>query len=158
MPYWIDTGTAARLAIALRPRGGDWLHFDAEALKREGVDVLVSLLTPAESRELDLLDEAAACSAASIDFRNFPIPDRHTPESRREFRLFLEELRKQAHAGRSIATHCRAGIGRSSLTLAALMRLDGMEAAEAFARISTARGLQVPDTPEQIAWVERLHD
>lgn len=156
MPYWIETGSALRLAIAPRPRGGDWLEDDLRALKRDNVDILVSLLTPEENQELGLVDEDSICRTVGIDFRSFPIPDRHTPQSTDEFVSFIDSLREETDKGRSVAAHCRAGIGRSSVTVASIMVREGLNPHDAFYRISKARGLNVPDTPEQIAWVNRL--
>jgi protein-tyrosine phosphatase len=55
--------------------------------------------------------------------------------------------------GRSIAIHCRAGIGRSSMIAACALILCGIDAAEALALIKAARGVSVPDTDEQRDWV-----
>ncbi|HEY4011460.1 MAG TPA: protein-tyrosine phosphatase family protein [Acidobacteriaceae bacterium] len=145
-----------KLAIVPRPRGGDWLQDDTQRLREKGIDVLVSLLTPQESCELGLEQEEAACRAAGIHFRNFATPDRQTPESVTAFLNFARDVYQEAQAGLSIGAHCRACIGRSSVLLAALMRLDGFSAEEAFRRISQARGMQVPDTEEQAVWVARL--
>jgi protein-tyrosine phosphatase len=155
-PFWVDTGNQVRLAIVPRPRGGDWLEGEIAQLKRAGVDILVSMLQADEAAELGLSTEALACEAAGIIFRSFPIPDRETPPSTALFSLFLEELRTQVHAGRSLAVHCRASIGRSSLLLAALLTAEGFTPADAFMRLSTARGIQVPDTRDQVSWVERF--
>lgn len=156
MPFWVKTDSSLRLAIAPRPRGGDWLEDDIRALQRDGVDILFSLLTPEESRELGLVGEEPACRAVGIRFLNYPIPDRRTPDSTHDFVAFVRSLYGDANAGRANAVHCRACIGRSSVLLASLMRLDGLKVEDAFDRISSARGLSVPDTPEQAAWVGRL--
>ena len=156
MPFWIDTSDKLKLAIAPRPRGGDWLESEIGQLKREGIDTLISLLTPEESRELGLDEEATACAAAAIRFHNFPIPDRGLPESTSDFLSFARSVHSEATSGRAVAAHCRACIGRSSVLLATLMRLDGFSAEDAFERISRARGMRVPDTEEQAAWVARL--
>lgn len=74
MSYWIGIGSSAKLAIASRPRGGDWLDDDLHALRREGVDILVSLLTPEEATELALKDEGAACARAGVEFLTSPFP------------------------------------------------------------------------------------
>ena len=155
-PYWVETGTALRLAIVPRPRGHDWLEDEVAQMKRAGVDVLVSLLQHDEAAELGLSAEAELCASEGIHFRSFPIPDRETPPSTAAFVKFVEELRKEVHAGRSLAVHCRASIGRSSLLLAALLTAEGYSPHDAFRRLTTARGLQVPDTPDQIRWVERF--
>ena len=155
-PFWLNTGTQLRLAIVPRPRGGDWLEDEVSQMKRAGVDVLVSMLEADEVAELGLLAEAELCAAGGIIFRSFPIPDRETPTSTVAFSRFVDDLRAEVHAGRSVAVHCRASIGRSSLLLAALLTAEGYKPDDAFRRLSTARGLQVPDTPEQVCWVEHF--
>ncbi len=153
MPYWIETGAPTKLAIAPRPRGGDWLETEAKAMRRDGIDILVSLLTPEEEAELGLADEAVVCAEAGIEFRRFSVPDRQTPAATGEFKFFVDSLYQESIKGRAIAAHCRAGIGRSSLLVAAILTRYGLTVEEAFTQISLARGLQVPDTAEQIAWV-----
>ena len=155
-PFWVETGTEIRLAIVPRPRGGDWLESEVSQMKRAGVDVLVSMLQPDEATELGLSAEAEVCAAGGIEFRSFPIPDRETPPSTASLAKLVEELRAEVHVGRSVAVHCRASIGRSSLLLAELLTAEGHTPDDAFRRLSMARGLQVPDTPDQVRWVERF--
>jgi protein-tyrosine phosphatase len=155
-PFWVETGNSARLAVVPRPRGGDWLEDEVRHMKLAGVDILVSMLTLDEAAELGLSAEAQLCETVGIRFRSFPIPDRETPPSQASFANFVEELRAEVHAGRSVAVHCRASIGRSSLLLAALLTTEGFTPEEAFRRLTVARGIQVPDTPDQVRWVERF--
>jgi protein-tyrosine phosphatase len=156
MAYWIETGIPAKLAIMPRPNGGKHLEDEIRILKREGTDVLVSLLTPEEDIELALELERAACSGHGIRFRSFPIPDRDVPPSTEAFLKFIDTLHQDLLQGRSIVAHCRAGIGRSSLLLASLLRREGLSTDDAFRRITQARRMLVPDTPEQLHWVENL--
>lgn len=156
MAYWIDTDSTAKLAIMPMPRGGDHLDDEIRTLKREGVQVLVSLLPPDEAADFGLENEETACAVRGIKFRSFPIPDRRVPDSAEAFRRFIDTLHYDLLQGRSIAAHCRAGIGRSALLLAALLRREGLSSDDAFRRISYARGMQTPDTPEQLRWVENL--
>jgi hypothetical protein len=114
-PFQVETGTEAPLAIVPRPRGNDWLEDEVSKLKQAGVDVLVSMLQPAEAAELGLSAEAGLCAAGGIEFRSFPVPDRETPLSTSAFAKFVKELQIQVHAGRSVDVHCRASIGSSSL-------------------------------------------
>jgi protein-tyrosine phosphatase len=155
-PFWVETGSTARLAIIPRPRGGDWLEDEVRQMKLAGVDVLVSMLPSDEAIELGLSAEAQVCETAGITFRSFPIPDRETPSSTASFAKFVEELKAEVHAGRSVAVHCRASIGRSSLLLAALLVAEGFTPDEAFGRLTLARGIEVPDTLDQVRWVERF--
>jgi protein-tyrosine phosphatase len=156
MAYWIETGLPAKLAIMPAPNGGNRLDNEIRTLKREGASVLVSLLPPNEAFDLGLEHERAACDGHGILFRNFPIPDRGIPESTEAFLSFLEILHNDLLKNRTIVAHCFAGIGRSSLLLASLLRREGLAADDAFRRITQARRALVPDTPEQLRWVENL--
>ena len=156
MAYWIETGLPAKLAIMPKPDGGKQLDAAIRNLKREGANVLVSLLPPDEAFELGLEHERAACDGHGLLFRNFPIPDRGIPKSAEAFLTFLEVLHNDLLKSRSIVAHCFAGIGRSSLLLAALLRREGLSTDDAFRRITQARRALVPDTPEQLHWVENL--
>ncbi len=62
-----------------RPRGGDWLADEICAWRNANVDVVVSLLTPAEQDELGLGDESSLCQDQQLVFRAFPISDRGIP-------------------------------------------------------------------------------
>jgi protein-tyrosine phosphatase len=156
MSSWIDTGSRLKLAVVSRPRGGGSLQSDIGVLKVVGVDILVSLLSHSESRQLGLQREDAACSSAGISFYKFPISDGRVPHSPDDFLAFARFLHERASEGMSIGAHCKACIGRSSVLLATIMRLEGFRAGEAFEGISAARGVRVPDTPTQEDWVERL--
>ena len=156
MAYWIETGLPAKLAIMPAPHGGSRMEDEIRLLKRESTDVLVSLLTPAEEFDLGLEHERAACDGHGIKFRSFPIPDRDIPESTEAFLKFIDTLHYDLLQDRSIVAHCRAGIGRSSLLLAALLRREGLSTDDAFRRITQARNALVPDTPAQLRWVESL--
>ena len=118
--------------------------------------LIVSLLEPAEAHELGLSDEAALCQAAGLDFVSYPIADRGLPHSQTATLALVDRLAARLAQGGRIGIHCRASIGRSGLLAASLLVREGETAGKAFARISQARGLQCPDTAEQIAWVERF--
>ena len=155
-PYWVETQNGARIAIVPRPRGEDWLEDELLAIKQAGVDVLVSMLTAPEVSELGLRREAELCTKTGLQFVSFLIEDRSTPESTQRFTDLTSELQKHLAAGRSVATHCRASIGRASLVLAGVLCRSGQDARSAFEAIATARGTHVPDTEEQARWIERF--
>jgi protein-tyrosine phosphatase len=151
--YAIQTAAPTRIAIVSRPRGGDWLCDEVAALSREGIDVLVSMLTPEEAEELGLHRESDECGAASITFVNIPVPDRSVPSDKDDFLRHVDRVAQLARQGRSVGVHCRASIGRSSvLAVSVLVRL-GWNVNEAFTAVESARGCSVPDTPEQRKWV-----
>lgn len=151
--YPITAALPNRLAVVARPRGGDWLCDELKAISREGIDVLVSMLTPEEAQELGLESESAECGDTGIALLNIPIPDRSVPTDRDDFLRQVDHIVNLLREGKSIAVHCRAGIGRSSLlAVSALVRL-GWSANEAFDAVEAARGRAIPDTPEQRKWV-----
>jgi len=151
--YSIKEAAPNRIAIVARPRGGDWLCDEMSALSREGIDVLVSMLTEEEADELGLHRESQECEASAIKFINLPIDDRSVPSDRDGFLRSVEHLAEMVRAGRSLGVHCRASIGRSSvLAVSVLVRL-GWDADNAFYAVESARGCSIPDTPEQRQWV-----
>jgi len=151
--YWIEGPWQGKLAILPRPRGGDWLEDEIQGWRAAGVDVVVSLLTSDEVADFDLAREGSLCKARGIDFRQFPIVDRSVPASRRATLDFVKKLAKLLADGKSIAIHCRQGIGRSALIAAGLLVLFGIDPKVAFQRISEARGCSVPETSEQRQWL-----
>ncbi|MFJ1758585.1 tyrosine protein phosphatase [Kitasatospora sp. NPDC088134] len=153
--FTVERPGPGRLSTMARPRGGDWLAGELAGLAAAGVTDLVSALTPAENAELGLTSEAELARAAGLRFVALPIPDRTTPEPA-EVLPAVRELTERLRAGGHVVTHCRAGIGRSSLLAAAVLVLTGTDADTAWGLIARARGLAVPDTPEQRAWTDLL--
>jgi protein-tyrosine phosphatase len=152
--HWIETQLPGRLGIVPRPRAGDWLVDEIAGWKAVGVDLVVSLLEPEEVAELGLRSEADLCSEHTIEFVSFPVSDRGVPPSRPAAMALARLLASRISEGETAAVHCRAGIGRSSVIIAcALICLD-MDADRAFDTIARARGVDVPDTEEQRAWVK----
>jgi len=151
--YWVAGVPQGRLAVMPRPRGGDWLADEVKSLRQAGVDALLSLLTNEEVAELDLAEEAACCAGAGIQFVSFPIPDRGMPFSPGETLAVVQRLATLLAEGRSVAIHCRQGVGRSALLAACVLAALGDTPDAAFERIAQARGWPVPDTAEQREWV-----
>jgi protein-tyrosine phosphatase len=150
-PYWVTK----QLSIVPRPRGGDWLDDEMLALRKAGVDIVVSMLERAEAAEVGLEQEAAAAERAGLQFVNFPVTDRSVPSNVQRFETFLIELERQIEGGKRVGVHCRACIGRASVTTASLLIRSGIPAETAWRKLETARGCPVPDTREQREWVDR---
>lgn len=151
--YWIQGPWRGRLAIMPRPRGGDWLEDEIRDWRVEGIDIVVSTLTNDEIAELDIGREAEWCRKNGIEFIAFPITDRGVPQSVKATKKLMQQLEEQLSAGKSVAIHCRMGIGRSSMLAAGLLISSGVPMETAFERIKESRGCPVPDTTEQRLWV-----
>ena len=123
------------------------------ALAQQGVRQVVSLLEPAEASALGLDAEAELVAAQSMAFVSFPIPDMGLPASLSDFAQLARDLYRQVDAGVNTLVHCRGGVGRSGLLAAAVLLHCGMDSRQACAQITRIRGLCVPETPEQGAWL-----
>jgi len=154
--FWIEVPTPGRLAIAVRPRGGDWLEDEARAWKNAGISAVVSLLTPDEVAHFHLETEADSCERSGIRFLPFPIADRDVPASRAQFQRLIEQLAGAVLKGEKVLIHCRQGIGRSTLIAAGVLRRLGIGLDDALDRIQLSRGLPVPETVDQRKWLDEV--
>jgi len=153
--YEIPTGGPARIATMARPAGDAYLPDEMEKLAQHGVTDLISHLTEMEIYALGLQDEGDVCTAAGMRFHHYPIGDGGLP-SRPEYDFFIDSLVPVLQRGGFIVVHCRGGIGRSSITAAALLIRLGMAPNEAVKAIAYARGFPIPDTMEQYDFIMSL--
>jgi protein-tyrosine phosphatase len=152
--YWLVESWPGKLAVAPRPRGGDWLKDDIASWKRANVNSVLSLLTSDEEKNFDLHDEAGEVRTQGMEFTSFPIPDRQVPRPEAGLAEVLERVSGVLSAGKNVLVHCRQGIGRSGLVAACLLVKKGISPGAAIASISAARGMSVPETAEQRDWVD----
>ena len=116
---------------------------------------VLSLLTPEEERDLQLVHEERETKGHGMTFRTFPIPDRQVPDSESKLAKVLEKLDKDLASGKNVVLHCRQGIGRNGLIAACLLVTKGLETRTAIKRLSAARGTPVPETGEQRRWIDQ---
>jgi protein-tyrosine phosphatase len=124
------------------------------AWREAGIDIVISLLEPEEAASLDLEDEKAQSEKAGIRFVSFPIADRSVPARASDIHGLLSKIDAELSQDKSVAIHCRQGIGRAGLIACALLIERGLNPAEAIRRVSAARHVQVPETEEQRLWLE----
>jgi protein-tyrosine phosphatase len=151
--FQVQSFGSSLLWVVLRPRGGGHLDEDVRALKASGVSILVCLLTSDEQIELDLRRAAECCRAAGIEYVSVPIPDFGVPTDLKPFEQAIVKAIQAFSRAESVAVHCREGIGRSSLFATAVLVATGIPTEQALVTASNARGLPVPDTRAQRAWL-----
>lgn len=157
--YWVyESETKGRIGIMARPRGNEWLKEEINSLKKQRVDILVSLLESEEVAELGLHEEQNHCTDFDIAFISFSIKDRDIPPKGMAVKTLFDSLYNSIKAGNSIVIHCRMGIGRSSVITAAIMKKIGFKTDSIFQHISKLRGLSVPDTKEQEKWISEQNN
>jgi protein-tyrosine phosphatase len=154
--HWVTELEPRRLALMPAPRGGEWLHEAVAGWCAAGVSTVVSLLEPFEVRELELKLEASSCEARGIQFLSLPIPDHSIPASAAAVSALVARLVSQLRNGVAVAIHCRAGIGRAGLVAGCVMHQLGVPYEDIFSALGRARGVRVPETPEQVEWVRRF--
>src|SRR5271166_4491074 len=152
--HWVDGPWPGKLAIASRPRGGDWLENEMVAWHQAGIDSVLSLLTSEEEQDLDLKREAQEAKAQGMKFSSLPIPDREVPNSESEVSAALDRLDADLAAGKNVVVHCRQGIGRTGLVAACLLVTKGLTPDAAVKILGAARGNPVPETAEQRRWID----
>jgi hypothetical protein len=150
--FWVNKFAEGSLAIMAAPRPEDRLDEVILGWKDEGVDIVVSLV---EKPEMPGLVEAeqALCEEFRLEFIWFPIRDKTTPASTDAISALAKRLANDLSVGKSVAIHCRAGIGRSALLAASVLVYLGVDAALALDMIAEARGTEVPETEAQRQWV-----
>ncbi len=155
--FKIETIGSGFIAIMAYPGKEQDAASAINSLAQDGIRQVVSLLEPAEAAALGLEGEAQLVAAESMRFVSFPIPDMGLPASVSAFARLARDLYGQIDAGDNTLLHCRGGVGRSGLLAAAVLLHCGMDPQQAFERVTRMRGLKVPETPGQGAWLVANH-
>lgn len=134
--YWIDYPLPGQLGIGPRPRNAEDVA---------GVDLVITVLTEEERREFGL---------EWLSANRLHVEDRSIPPSRERLSEVVNAAVDTLKDGGRVLVHCRAGIGRSAIVAGCILAELGMRPAESILdRIAEARGVTVPDTPEQALWL-----
>lgn len=159
----LDPGCAGRLGFCMAPgrhkakAGYGWardLDTDIARLQEKGVQVLVTLMRPAEIQRDIRGNLADAVRARGMDCIVFPISDKWLPSSRRHYKAFVHHICQLIRDGKHVVVHCNGGKGRSATVSASVYRvLANASFSEAKAAVRTA----VPGcfkNPLQHLWVK----
>lgn len=146
----VGTGT---LCIMPKP-DGRYLPEAVAHFRLLGIDSVVSLLEADEIAKFGLSKEGELCAANHITFLHFPIANSQCPTDAAAFRQLVTTLYQQLQDGKRIAIHCRAGIGRTGVLAACILKQAGYDTASAVQLLSHARGFPVPETDAQYAFIQ----
>lgn len=92
------------------------------AYQKADVDVVIVLTEPREYLASTQRDLLAFYRGAGLDVIPLPIPDFQTPTNLDAFGEAIQKVVNYAEAGRNVAVHCLAGLGRTGIFLACLAR------------------------------------
>ncbi len=140
-------------------RGRLWqrdLASDLDAMVTVGVKTLVTLI---DDQELDRLGAGALPSlvhSRAIQWLHLPITDYGVPNGKvlLQWRGLLGGLLDQLRKNERVLLHCAAGMGRSGMMAATLLKASGMKAEDAIGLIRQNR----PGTVETSEQEKFIHD
>jgi protein-tyrosine phosphatase len=125
--------------------------------RRQGVELVVTLVAEDELDALGLINLEAECQAQGLLWAFCPIPDFGVPGQ--DFEISWQELAPRLlallSAGRGVAIHCRAGLGRTGTVAARILIERGMAAEDAIATVRRCRPGSI-ETLSQEAYLLRL--
>ena len=153
-PVRLPEGVAGRLYLVAMPGTHGPLERTWEALRGEGVHVVVCLAEPEEIRRKSAAYAAALeAQAVPCPVESFPVADFGVPGDHEAFWALANCVGRRLTGGERVVIHCGAGIGRTG-TLAACVLLALGEPPEEAEQAVSAAGSH-PETDAQralVAW------
>ena len=119
---WVRPGQVAGMAY---PYGAPWV-----ALREQGVGAVLTLT----EHPLEVDPEDGGFTALHVPLIDFGTPNLE------DLDRCVAWIDEQVAAGRPVAVHCMAGIGRTGTVIAAWLTTQGMEADEAIRTYGAGRG------------------
>lgn len=135
------------------PRNFSWVRDDLAGMALPYEDVWEALLERGIGAVLTLsvARPPGEPARAGLAWRHHPIEDFGVPEPRDLDRTW-RWVREQLAADRKVVVHCRAGLGRTGMVLAAFLAADGMDPDDAIAHVRRLRPGSI-ETPDQERFV-----
>jgi atypical dual specificity phosphatase len=152
--YWVIPGVLAGMPMPFvhsqrrLNSGGPLTAYDDDLPTLYSADVRAVVCL------LNIPGDAPVYNSAGFAFLCLPIPNGGAPtrEEASEFVRFVEEQRT---AGRPVAVHCEAGLGRTGTMLAVYLISQGESAAAAIRRVREVERVAV-ETLRQIQFLEQF--
>lgn len=152
--YRVPCASLGDLYIMPKP-SAEQLDEDVKYYRSIGINAVVSMLKKNEEKELGLQEEARICARHKIQFLRMDVLDLGLP-ALAPFTSLVEKVAVKLAKGEAVAVHCRAGIGRSGMLISCTLIHLGISADAAIAHVSKSRGVAIPDTDEQIAFIHNF--
>lgn len=159
--YWVVPG---KLLAGEHPDGGG-----EESTRAR----LATLIDAGVRRFIDLtgdeLPSYRPLLPQDVGYENFAMPDHSVPHTLQQMGDVQAALERHIAAGEAPYVHCRAGIGRTGITIGCYLRNQGRSADEALDELNqlwqqnarARRWPRVPETEEQEAfirdWITDVH-
>lgn len=139
---------------------GAWardLALDLDAISAWGARLVLTLVEPAELKELQVPDLGAEVQSRGIAWRHLPIADYSVPGEAFEQQWLTHgpEIRALLRDGADVLVHCKGGLGRAGMMAARLLVELGMSPEEAIREVRRVRKGAI-ETPSQLALVRRI--
>ena len=134
-------GLRGRQPRTATPGSAAALEADLTLLASNGAADIVTLIGEDERERLGVAALPRLAKERGMSWREFPITDRAAPTARHraDFDRLLDELLTGLDAGRRVAIHCQAGLGRTGLLAASLLVRSGIGPDDAIAIVRSAR-------------------
>jgi atypical dual specificity phosphatase len=145
---WVDKPLLAAMGRPESPEDLDWL-------RKQGIDLIVSLLSPEDNdppptpAQLRRWVNDAGMMLVAVPVPDFSAP---TPE---DLDRCVSTINKAQEKGFGVVVHCGGGLGRTGVVLACYFVDRGLGAQNAIARVRRLRPGSI-ETPEQAEAVEEF--
>ena len=154
--HWVQYIVPHRLALTSCSLRTIDLNEQVATWRDAGVEVVISLLEPRETDDYGVAKESTICETFGIEFLSFPIPDHGIPRSKEDVALLIDRIHASLVAGKAVAIHCYAGIGRTGIIAACVLSQIGIPASDLFHVLRVSRGCIMPESYAQREWVKRF--
>jgi protein-tyrosine phosphatase len=145
---------AGRPSYPDEPPRAEAVEAGVRAWRQSGVGLVLSLIEDWEiPRRAPGLFEALA--RQQIGLRRYPIADFGAPRETLEFGRLLRDVGERLTAGEAILVHCNAGLGRTAVVLASILKAHGL-AADPVTELRRIYRASAMEEPVQEAFVRGL--
>jgi protein-tyrosine phosphatase len=136
----------------------DSLDKSLKTIKDLGVKKIYNFLTKEELEKLKLQIYSKKIKNSKLEYTIFPIQDRSVPDANKRvlFSNIINEMFLLINKEKFLLIHCHAGLGRSGLVSAILLKKFGLDSQQAIKLIRTKRPGSI-ETEEQEKFINEYN-